>query len=61
MKCMQLFINFKYYDNLVLNFRNITYKILLVLIVLFIIKTVILLLQILFINYQNVVLKLEKI
>ena len=55
---MQHFINFKFYDNLVLNFSNIIYKILLVLIVLFIINTVTLLFQILFIfNYQNVVLK----
>ena len=55
------FINFKYYDNLVLNFSNTIYKILLVLIVLFIIKTVSLLFQILFIIYHNAVLKLNKI
>ena len=54
-------INFKYYDNLVLNFSIIIYKILLVLIVLFIIKTVTLLFQNLFIIYYNVVLKLKKI
>ena len=56
---MQHFINFKYYDNLVLNFSNIIYKILLVLIVLFIIKIVTHLFQNLFIIYHNVVLKLK--
>ena len=58
---MRLFINIKYYDNLVLNLSNIIHKILLELIVLLIIKTVTLLFQILFIIYHNVVLKLKKI
>ena len=56
-----IFINFKYYDNLVLNFSNIIYKILLVLIILFIIKIVTLLFQNLFIIHHNVVLKVKKI
>ena len=55
------FINFKSYDNLVLNFSNITYKILLVLIEFFKVKNVTLLFQNLFIIYHNVVLKLKKI
>ena len=55
------FLNFKYYDNLVLNFKNKIYKILLVLIVLFIIKTLHFLIQNVFIIYHNVVLKLNKI
>ena len=53
------FLNFKYYDNLVLNFKNIIYKILLVLIVLFIIKTFAHLFQNVFIIYHNAVLKLN--
>ena len=54
---MRHFINFKYYDNLVLNFSNIIYKILLVLITLIIIKIVTLLFQNLFIIYHSAVIK----